>query len=143
MKIGVALSLFNEPISRRLKAGALDELKNLGITDIQLAEVPGVVEIPMAAQWLFQVGCEGVIALGAVIQGETFHYEACQRMAEQGCMHVQLKENRPLIFGVLMTSSKKQAFARSGGVKGHVGKTAAQGIMKMLQLKQQLLNKKN
>ena len=139
MKIGIVLSLFNELISQRLKQGALLELKSLGVNNIQLIEVPGVIEIPLAAQWLFQAGCQGVIALGAVIQGETSHYEACQRMVEQGCIHVQLKENSPLIFGVLMTRNKQQAFDRSGGVKGHIGRSAAQQLVKMIQLKQETL----
>ena len=141
MKIGIVLSLFNEPISLRLKKGALTELEKLGVMDVQLTEVPGVVEIPLAARWLFQSGCQGVIALGSVIQGETSHNEACQRIVEQGCIRVQLEENRPLIFGILMTSNKEQALARSGGGKGHIGKSAARDIIKMLQLKRQLFGK--
>ena len=131
-KIGVVLSLFNSDISARLKEGVLSELKAVGIDNFEMVEVPGVVEIPLSAQWLFQKDCQAVIALGAVIRGETSHYEACCRLVEQGCMQVQLKMNRPLIFGVLMTESKEQALARTGGKKGHIARTSVHTALKML-----------
>lgn len=131
-KIGVALSVFNPKISLRLKAGALAELKKLGIKNFEIIEVPGVVEIPLTAQWLFQKNCQAVVALGCVIRGKTDHYEACCRMVEQGCMEVQLKMNRPLIFGVLMTGSQKQALARTGGAKGHIAREGIQTALNML-----------
>lgn len=131
-KIGVVLSLFNSDISARLKEGVLAELKEVGIDNFEIVEVPGVVEIPLSAQWLFQKDCQVVIALGAVIRGETSHYDACCRLVEQGCMQVQLKMSRPLIFGVLMTENKKQALARTGGKKGHIARTAVQAAFKML-----------
>ncbi|MDE0118684.1 MAG: 6,7-dimethyl-8-ribityllumazine synthase [Bdellovibrionales bacterium] len=131
-KIGLALSSFNLDIAIRLKEGALDELKKTGINNFEIREVPGVVEIPLLAQWLFQKNCQAVIALGAVIRGETAHFDACCRMVEQGCMQVQLKMNRPIIFGILMTENKAQALARSGGKKGHIGRLAVQTTLKML-----------
>ncbi|MYE07799.1 MAG: 6,7-dimethyl-8-ribityllumazine synthase [Oligoflexia bacterium] len=131
-KIGLVLSLFNLDISARLKEGALDELKKTGIHNFEIREVPGVVEIPLSAQWLFQKNYQAVIALGAVIRGETTHFDACCRMVEQGCMQVQLKMNRPIIFGILMTESKEQALARSGGEKGHIARLSVQTALKML-----------
>jgi len=122
----VVLSLFNSDISSRLKEGVLIELKKSGIRNFKIVEVPGVVEIPLSAQWLFQEGCQAVIVLGSVIRGETSHYESCCRLAEQGCMQVQLKMNRPLIFGILMTENKDQALARTGGAKGHIAQSAVQ-----------------
>ena len=79
-----------------------------------------------------------MIALGAVIRGETSHYTACCRMVETGCMNVQLKMNRPIIFGVLMTDNFQQALARSGGEKGHIGRSAVHTALQMLKTKKQL-----
>lgn len=141
-KIGLVLSTFNKDISIRLKEGALEELAKQGIKEIEIIEVPGVVEIPLSAQWLFQKDCQVVIALGCVIRGETSHYEACCRLVEQGCMQVQLKMNRPLIFGVLMTENKEQALARTGGDKGHIGRTSVQTALKMLSTLDQVQQQK-
>ena len=131
-KTGVVLSLFNSDISRRLKEGALMELKKSGMRNFKVVEVPGVVEIPLSAQGLFQEDCQAVIALGSVIRGETSHYESCCRLVEQGCMQVQLKMNRPLIFGILMTENKDQALARTGGIKGHIAQSAVQTALFLL-----------
>ena len=130
--MGVVLSVFNKDIADRLKRAALSELKKQGITNFKLVEVPGVVEIPLTAKWLFQKDYEAVIALGAVIRGETSHYSACCRLVEQGCMQVQLEMNRPLIFGVLMTDNKAQALARTGGKKGHIARSSVSTALKML-----------
>ena len=137
-KVGLVLSVFNSDISSRLKKGALAELKKLGIENFKIEEVPGVVEIPLVVQWLFKKDYEIVIALGAVIRGETSHYTACCRLVEQGCMQVQLQMNRPVIFGVLMTENKEQALARTGGEKGHIARSSVQIALKMLKLKKQL-----
>ena len=140
-KIGLVLSLFNLDISSRLKNGALDELKKEGIDNFEIIEVPGVVEIPLSAQWLFQKDCQAVIALGTVIRGETSHFNACCRMVEQGCMQVQLQMNRPVIFGILMTENKEQALARTGGAKGHIARAAVQTTLKMLSCLEQVQGK--
>lgn len=138
IKIGLVLSMFNKDISTRLKEGVLEEFSKEGVENFEIIEVPGVVEIPLSAQWLFQKDCQAVIALGCVIRGETSHYEACCRLVEQGCMQVQLKMNRPLIFGVLMTENKEQALARTGGEKGHIGRTSVQTALKMLSTLEQV-----
>jgi len=137
-KIGIVLSTFNKDITPRLKEGVLSELETHGLHNFKMVEVPGVAEIPISAQWLFQKNCEGVIALGAVIRGETSHYEACCRLVEQGCMTLQLQFNRPLIFGVLMTNNKEQALDRSGGKKNHIAKESVKTLLTMLELKNAL-----
>ena len=143
-KIGLVLSVFNPDISARLKEGALAELKKAGVNHFETVEVPGVVEIPLTAQWLFQKNFSAVIALGSVIRGETDHYTACCQMAQQGCMQVQLKMNRPLIFGVLMTDNKEQALKRTEeeGPKGHIARASVQTALKMLYCLQQINPKK-
>lgn len=135
--IAVVSSVFNKQIHERLKEGALDELKKSGVQNVKWVDVPGVIEIPLTAQWLFQNNYALVIALGAVIRGETSHYDACCRMVETGCMKVQLKMNRPIVFGILMTDSREQALARSGGEKGHIGRSAVRTALQMLKTKKQ------
>ena len=133
-KIAVVVSQFNKEIAQRLEEGALSELKKAGYSQFELVKVPGVVEIPLTAKWLFEQGAKVVIALGTVIRGETSHYNACCRLVEQGTMQVQLKMNRPLIFGILMTDNKAQALARTGGTKGHIAKSAVQTALEMLKV---------
>ena len=134
-KLAVVLSIFNKDISTRLKQSASKELNKHHITNVKWVEVPGVIEIPLTASWLFKKNYQVVIALGAVIKGETSHYEACCHMVEQGCMQVSLKEDKPLIFGVLMTDNKEQALARTGGHKGNIAHSAVQTALKMLKVK--------
>ncbi len=136
--IAVVSSVFNTQIHQRLKEGTLDELKKSAVQNVKWVDVPGVIEIPLTAQWLFQNNYALVIALGTVIRGETSHYTACCRMVETGCMDVQLKMNRPIIFGILMTDNRQQALARSGGEKGHIGRAAVRTALQMLKTKKQL-----
>jgi len=137
-KIGVVISSFHPAICDRLKEGALEELHSAQMTDVEWMTVPGVVEIPLASQWLFQKGCSVVIALGAIIRGETSHYESCCRLVESGCMQVQLSQGCPIIFGVIAAHNRQQALARSGGHKGHIGRSSVQTALTMLRAKEQL-----
>ena len=133
-KLAVVLSVFNKDISARLKKSASEELKKHNIKEVKWVEVPGVIEIPLAASWLFEKNYQAVIALGAVIKGETSHFKACCRMVEQGCMQVSLKTGKPLIFGVLMTDNKEQALARTEGHR-NIAVSAVQTALKMLEVK--------
>ena len=134
-KLAVVLSVFNKDISDRLKQNANEELKKCNISNVKWVEVPGVIEIPLAANWLFEKNYQAVIALGSVIKGETSHFEACCHMVEQGCLQISLKTGKPLIFGVLMTDNKEQALARTGGHKGNIAVSAVQTALKMLEVK--------
>ncbi|MBT4760323.1 MAG: 6,7-dimethyl-8-ribityllumazine synthase [Bdellovibrionaceae bacterium] len=140
-KIGVVTSTYNEPVIRELQSGALNQLESLGFVDAQIKniEVPGAYEIPLAAQWLLQSGCEAVLCLGAVIRGETTHYVYVCNAVERGCSELQLKNNVPVVFGVLTTENKEQAFDRLGGKKGHKGKDCAQTLYDMMCLKKSIL----
>ena len=137
-KLAIVLSVFNKDIALRLKKGAKAELKKHKNLNVKWAEAPGAIEIPLTAQWLFQKNYQTVIVLGAIIKGETSHYTACCQMAQYGCMKVQLKAGRPLIFGLLMTDNKEQALARSGGKKGNIAVQALRTALKMLDLKNQI-----
>jgi 6,7-dimethyl-8-ribityllumazine synthase len=137
---GIVTSRFNEEITSKLEEGALARLKELGAKDDQLIRlsVPGAVEIPLAAQALLKKGCDGVIALGAVVRGETAHFEYVCRSVERGCTNVSLQFSKPVAFGVLTTDTEEQAMDRVGGRHGHKGKEAADVVIEMIQLLREL-----
>ena len=139
-KIGLVVSRFNEPITKLLQQGAFEQIAELGIAEERViaVSVPGAVEIPLAAQVLLDQGCEGVVCLGAVIRGETSHYDYVCSSVESGCTRLALDYKRPVIFGVLTTENKDQALARCGGKKGHKGKEAVDTLIEMVNLIDQL-----
>ena len=122
--IAIITSLFNRQITQTLQEGALTQLQKRGVksSDIHLFEVPGAVEIPLVAKRLaMQKKVHSIITLGAVIRGETSHYDLVCTMASQGCMQVSLEYNIPVLFGVLTTDNEQQAWDRLGGKYGHKG----------------------
>ncbi len=134
-RIGIVASRFNQEITDRLLAGCLKELAKLGVKDenIRVAWVPGAFEIPFAAQeLLLGKKCDGVITLGAVIRGETAHFDYVSSGLVDGIMRVQLKTRKPVAFGVLTTDNNAQAEARSGGKHGNKGRECAEVILKMI-----------
>lgn len=139
-KIGVVTSRFNWEITGPLEDGAMHFLKELGLTDDHLVQVrvPGAVEIPLAVQKLFEAGCDGVIALGAVIRGETSHYDYVCNAVERGVNSVSLAVQKPVAFGVLTTEDEEQARERIGGRHGHKGREAAEVVVEMLSLLRRL-----
>ena len=139
--IALVVSTFNHPITNALKEGALERLTELGFvsTDITIVEVPGAVEIPFVAQLLAKKNSvQAIIALGAVIRGETSHYDYVCDQVSQGCQRVMLDFNIPVIFGVLTTENDEQAWDRLGGKHGHKGKEAADCAVMMHSIKQQI-----
>jgi 6,7-dimethyl-8-ribityllumazine synthase len=141
-KIGVVTSLYNEQVIKELQKGALIELKKQGLEENQIlsVEVPGAYEIPLTAKWLIESGCEAVLCLGAVIRGETTHYDYVCNSVERGCSQLQLDFGLPVVFGVLTTENRDQAFDRLGGKKGHKGIECAKTLIEMLELKSKILN---
>lgn len=139
-RIGVVTARFNSEITDKLEAGALERLQELGAKDSQLhrISVPGAVEIPLAAQALLKRGCDGVIALGAVVRGDTAHFDYVCRSVERGCSTVALQFNRPVAFGVLTTDTEEQALERVGGKHGHKGREAADVAVEMIQILKEL-----
>ncbi len=134
IKIAVVVSRFNEPVTEKLLAGALERLAQKGVTSqqIKIQWVPGAVEIPLIAQRFAQTGeYDAVICLGAVIRGETAHFDyVCQQVA-LGCQQVALQCDLPIIFGVLTTDNAEQAYDRLGGAHGHKGYDAADTALEM------------
>jgi 6,7-dimethyl-8-ribityllumazine synthase len=133
----IVVSQFTPEITDKLLAGAQDRLAQSGIsaTEIEIIKVPGAIEIPLAAKLLARTGkYQAVICLGAVIRGDTSHYDyVCQQVSD-GCQRVMLDLEVPIIFGVLTTENLEQAYARCGGSEGHKGFEAADVALQMAQV---------
>ena len=136
MKIGVVTSRFNEEITAKLEEGALEYLENFedGQIEVWAVRVPGAIEIPLACQALLNKGCDGVVALGAVIRGETSHYDVVCNSVERGVTALMLETGKPIGLGVLTTENEEQALERVGGKHGHKGGEAAQVTVEMVGL---------
>lgn len=143
-RLGIVTARFNNHITDKLLSGAISELKKCGVKERQITAVavPGAVEISLAAQWLLEQKYDGVIALGAVIRGETTHYDYVCTSVERGCTTLQLKYGKPVVFGVLTTENEEQAVNRVGGTHGHKGVEAAHVLLDMLNLELKIKNKK-
>jgi 6,7-dimethyl-8-ribityllumazine synthase len=122
MHISVAVARFNEPITRRMLDLALARLHDLGVSpeSTTVAWVPGSFELPVTARALaLRPGADAVIALGAVIRGETAHFEHIANAASQGLARVSVETGKPVIFGVLTAYNAEQALARVPHAAGY------------------------
>jgi len=140
-RIGIVASRFNDEITTRLLRGAMTELISRGVKkeNILVVWVPGAFEIPFLIQELIRKKkCDGVIALGAVIRGETAHFDYVCDGLVRGIMDIQLKLETPVSFGVLTTDTDRQAMDRSGGKHGNKGKETAEVLLRILSLRNQL-----
>jgi len=129
MKIGVVTSEFNEYIVNRLLKGAEKTLKKAKV-DYEVFRVPGAFEIPLMAKKLAK-NFDAVICLGAIIRGETPHFDYVCAECARGIMNVGLESEKPIIFGVLTTDTVEQAEKRSSG-NNNKGVYAATAALKML-----------
>jgi len=135
LKFGVAVAQFNGFITKRLLAACLDELRSRGIKDkdISVVEVPGAFELPLASLKLAQKkNISAVIALGAVIRGQTYHFELVAQQAASGILQAGLRTGKPVIFGVITTDTVDQAYARSKEKGDNKGRDAADAALHML-----------
>jgi 6,7-dimethyl-8-ribityllumazine synthase len=133
----IVVSEFNQEITSKLLEGALQRFAEHGITEknLKIVHVPGAVEIPLAAQLLIKRhNIQAVICLGAVIRGDTDHYDYVCQMVSQGCMQVMLQHDTPVIFGILTTDNEEQALERVGGSHGHKGRDAVDTAIEMRRL---------
>lgn len=136
MKLGIVVSEFNHEVTSKLYQSALEKCLEYGIPreNIMLAKVPGAVEIPLIAQKLSKrQDIQAVICLGAVIRGETTHYDSVCQQVSMGCQNVALKNEKPVIFGVLTTENEEQAFARISK-----GAESVEAAVKMLTMMKEL-----
>ena len=140
-QFAIVVSEFNQEITEALLQGALERFAELNINkdDLLVIKVPGAVEIPFAAQLIAKKNQhQAIICLGAVIRGETTHYDYVCEQVSQGCQRVMLDYHLPVIFGVLTTENEEQAKERVGGLHGHKGKEAVDGAMTMVNLVKEL-----
>jgi 6,7-dimethyl-8-ribityllumazine synthase len=137
MKIAIAVSRFNEKITQALLDGALARLSELGVdvAMVPVTHVPGAVELPLVAQqYARSHNFDAVICLGAVIRGETSHYDYVCQQVSYGAQKVALTHNIPIIFGVLTTENRAQALDRLGGSHGHKGRDSADAAVEMIRV---------
>lgn len=136
-KIGVAVARWNSFITSKLLEGAIEALRSNGIAegDIRVAHCPGSYELPLTARRLLEI-TDGVIVLGAVIRGETPHFDYVCSAVNRGIIDLNMEWNKPVTFGVLTTDTADQARERSGqkGEKGNKGAEAALTLLEMLSL---------
>ena len=131
----ILVSRFNHMVVDSLLAGTLNTLERNGVTgaNIDVVKAPGAFELPIICQQVLRARpYVGVIALGAVIRGETGHYDTVAGGAHQGLMNVSLSENVPITFGILTCENIEQAIARSGMTVGNKGSEAAQTLIETL-----------
>ena len=137
LRVGVVVARFNDFITSRLLDGAKAALSSHGVRDedITIASVPGSFEIPLTAKKLAGSGrFDAVICLGAVIRGETDHYEHVAGEAAKGISAVALATGVPTIFAVLTTDTVEQAINRAGGKQGNSGYSAGVAAIEMANL---------
>jgi 6,7-dimethyl-8-ribityllumazine synthase len=135
----VAVGRFYEDLAERLVAGATAVFESAGAS-VEVHDVPGAFELPLAAKYCAESGrFAGVACLGAVIRGETDHYEYVCAEAARGIARVQLDTGVPCAFGVLTVDSMEQALERAGGGKRHQGEDAARAVLRMAELRRELL----
>jgi 6,7-dimethyl-8-ribityllumazine synthase len=137
-KIGIVVSTYNSNITQRLQTGATDTLQAAGWNreQIETLQVPGAWELPLAAQWLLErQQVVAVLALGAVIRGETTHDQHINRAVSNALMELMVATGKPVGFGLLTCNSLEQAIHRAGGNVGNKGCETAEAVLAMLALR--------
>jgi 6,7-dimethyl-8-ribityllumazine synthase len=139
VRVALVVGRFYEDLANRLVAGARAVLEEGGVQRIDEFDVPGAYELPMAAKLAAETGrYAAVVCLGAVIRGETSHYDYVCGEAARGIQDVQLETGVPCAFGILTVDTMEQALARSGGDKRDSGRHAAEAVLALLAIKEQL-----
>ena len=137
-RFAIAVGRFYEDLAERLVAGAQTAFEAAGAT-ADVFDVPGAYELPLAASYLAESGrYDGVACLGAVIRGETDHYDYVCTEAARGIQDVQLRTGVPCAFGVLTVETMDQALARAGGDKRDQGAHSAEAVLRMAALRSEL-----
>jgi 6,7-dimethyl-8-ribityllumazine synthase len=138
-RFAIVVGRFYEELADRLVAGAQAVFAEAGAGPADVFEVPGAYELPLAAKYAAESGrYAGVACLGAVIRGETDHYDYVCAEAAHGIQRVQLDTGVPCAFGVLTVETMEQALARSGGEKRDQGRHSAEAVLRMAALRAEL-----
>ena len=143
IRVGIIAARFNDHIVVALRDGALRALARAGVADSDIIEiwVPGAFEVPLAALTLAESAkVDAVICLGAVIRGDTAHFDFVAGQAARGIQDAQLTTGIPIMFGVLTVENEQQAIDRSGPGLDNKGDEAALGAVEMVQVLRRLLD---
>jgi 6,7-dimethyl-8-ribityllumazine synthase len=136
-KFGIAVSRFNDLITKELLSGAIDKILRSGGSEenIEVAWVPGAFELPLVCQKMANTKkYDSIIALGAVIRGGTYHYELVANETAKGIAKVSLDTNIPIIFGIIACDTIDQAMERAGAKTGNKGASASEAAIEMANL---------
>lgn len=125
LHIGIAAARWNQAITDRLVGGAVSRLRELGVEEITVLRVPGALELPLAAQKLAEAGCDGVVAIGTVVKGETDHYDIVVRESSHGVTMVALQTGVPVANAILAVRDYELAVDRAGSGEANKGVEAA------------------
>jgi 6,7-dimethyl-8-ribityllumazine synthase len=138
-RFAIAVGRFYQDLAERLVQGARARFAAGGASNVEIFDVPGAFELPLAARYAADSGrFRGVACLGAVIRGETDHYDFVCAEAARGIMRVQLDTGVPCAFGVLTCATMEQALARAGGEERDQGRHAAEAVLRMAELRNEL-----
>jgi 6,7-dimethyl-8-ribityllumazine synthase len=137
LKIGIVLSRFNQFVSERLLEGALDALHKIGAEekDIAIFKVPGAFEIPVLAKKLAKAGkVDGILCLGALIRGDTPHFDFLSAEVTKGLAQIAMEDGIPVSYGILTVDTIEQGIERAGTKAGNKGYDAAFSLVETLNL---------
>ncbi len=138
-RYAIVVGRFYEDLAEQLVASASDVFEQADAEGVDVYDVPGAYELPLAAKYCAASGrYAGVAALGAVIRGETSHYDHVVEECARGLMDVQLRTGVPCAFGVLTVENREQALARAGGGKRDSGRHAAEAVLTMARMRADL-----
>jgi 6,7-dimethyl-8-ribityllumazine synthase len=139
VRFAIVVGRFYEELAERLVTGATDVFERAGVEAIDVFDVPGAFELPLAAQMAAKTGrYDGIACLGAVIRGETSHYDHVCNEAARGIQDVALRTGVPCGFGLLTVENLEQALARSGGDKRDEGADAAEAVLALVRVRAEL-----
>lgn len=140
LRVAVVASRFNEATTRLLVDGALDGLRRCGVEEAHVAWVPGAFELPLVAMQLARSGrYHAVVCVGAVVRGETPHFEYVAGQSAAGIARAALESGVPVLFGVVTADDSQQAAERAGGKAGNRGRDAALAAVEMATLLRDLV----
>lgn len=131
LHLGIAVATWNQEITDRLLEGATRRCEQLGVTEVTVVRVPGALELPLGARGLADLGCDAVVAIGAVIKGDTDHYDMVVRQSAAGISRVALDTGVPVANSVLAVQEYSQAVDRAGEGPANRGAEAVDAAVRM------------
>lgn len=140
-KVAVAVARFNSSVTDLLWQGCRAALEEHGVEDITLVRVPGAFELPLTSRWLVDSGrYDAVIALGAVVRGQTAHFDFISAECTRGLGQLALDSGVPVAFGVLTPENGEQAMERADPARKNKGREAALAALEMMALRTEIGN---